>query len=157
MDSPAIKDLPMNPGGETTAAVAIVVWVLAAIFVGLRFLARRSPVKPGVDDWVSLLSLVPALGLCICTVIWATLGGLGWHTDQLSHRQSMNSLKVRMPFHVSRKSVNPDFCGFGRFSGSCSGVSRLRALLQRHRFYSFIVESLSLSDFVWLSGSLLHW
>lgn len=86
---------PVNsPDGVTALAVAVVLWVVAAAFVGLRFRARRQPLGPGIDDWVILWSLVPTLGLCLCTVLWSVLGGLGWHIKQLSQTQVTKTLEV---------------------------------------------------------------
>lgn len=89
---PASRDL--SPRGLTLIIVSAIVWSIAAAFVGLRFVARRGPIRPGLDDWTVLISLVLALGLVISSIIWAVIGGGGWHTDQLSAQQLEKSLKV---------------------------------------------------------------
>ena len=86
----------LNSQGAAMIAVSVVLWLIAAILVALRFVARRGPVRPGIDDWTILVGLILTFFLVICSIIWAAIGGLGEPMNQLSKAQSKKSLEVCM-------------------------------------------------------------
>lgn len=65
-------------------ACAITTWVIAALFVGLRFYLRGHLMKVlGREDWTILVSLIFSGGLSVCFII-ETFYGLGKHVADLT-------------------------------------------------------------------------
>lgn len=86
----------MNHRGIPDVVIPSIVWILAAIFVGFRLFARQQAERIGVgaDDWTILVGLFLALGMALCVILWAAVGGGGWHSDELSSGQLGMELKV---------------------------------------------------------------
>ena len=61
MPSPSqdIAELPHDNVQPNLISCAVITWVIAAVFVGLRFYARRIVINAwGISDWLILASLV---------------------------------------------------------------------------------------------------
>ena len=84
---------------RSTVAVCIVFLILATIAVPARFWARRiKKVRPGLDDWLIVVSLIFYYLSAIQTMLQVGIGRLGHHIDEgITPEQLENNGKARAP------------------------------------------------------------
>ncbi|KUI65602.1 hypothetical protein VM1G_00214 [Cytospora mali] len=73
---------------------AILFIIVPIISVGLRFTSRlMASIYLGIDDWITIPSMLICIGLAVTQIIAATLGGLGAHQElvdgHLAHTQQL--------------------------------------------------------------------
>ncbi|KAJ5731518.1 uncharacterized protein N7483_006026 [Penicillium malachiteum] len=75
--------------------IVVVLVALCVICVGLRVFARlRRRVGLGIDDYLSMLSMVLMLAMLIELVLWCTIGGNGAHVKTLDSKTIENYYKI---------------------------------------------------------------
>jgi hypothetical protein len=88
------KMAPSNEGWHEIH-VGIALTVIAAVAVGLRFVARYvRKLKWELDDWFSIASLIFIVAMFIELVIWATIGNNGKHINTLDLNEIQQFFKV---------------------------------------------------------------
>ena len=86
----------LSPDGAKLVGWATVPVPLATLAVILRFLSRRNSKKIGADDVCMLLALFLYYGLYTCLIIWAPVGKVGFHQQDLREVQIEEFLKVEV-------------------------------------------------------------
>ncbi|KAL1981059.1 hypothetical protein VTN96DRAFT_3124 [Rasamsonia emersonii] len=76
------------PKGVTLISVTVIFFFLATIFVGLRIQARwLQRVKLTLNDYMCFAALLFQAGEGTVIIVGTVLGGVGYHTTQLSMKQ----------------------------------------------------------------------
>ncbi|KAJ5802054.1 uncharacterized protein N7503_004504 [Penicillium pulvis] len=87
--------MALSARGTQMIVIVSVLVALCAICVALRVVARlRRRVGFGVDDYLSILSMVLMLAMLVELILWCTIGGNGAHVNTLDNETIQNYYKI---------------------------------------------------------------